>query len=722
MDELDGDDIKAFLAESYDNINQIENYIIDLEKTSTNTESLVDIYRYLHTIKGNCGFLAFSKLETLAHAGETLLGKLREGKLKINTQITTALLQTIDSIREILNNIEASNSEGNNDYSGLIKKLIELGSREWGVGSGEQEVRGQEGQEGQEEISFSPSSLPSSSSPTPHSLLPTPSIRVDIELLDRMMNLVGELVLTRNQVLQFAGEYENAKFTAVSQKLNLISSELQFGVMKTRMQSINIILQKLPRVIRDLAYSCGKEVQAEISGAETEIDRSIIEVIKDPIMHLVRNCIDHGIETPDVRTACGKSRRGKLYLRAFHEGGRVNIEIGDDGKGIEWKSIKEKALSMSLITAMQAESLTQNEVENLIFAPGLSTSTHITNLSGRGIGMDIVKTNIEKVNGTIQVYSQQGKGTTFKIKIPLTLAIIPALIIESSEQYFTIPQENIQELVRLENEEIHTIETLYNIPVLRLRGTILPVVSLNHVLELKERNNSEAETIYIVVIKIEDYHFGLIVDRIEDTQDIVVKPLGKQLKVKVFTGATILGDGKVALILDAIALANQAGITPQVQQRLFNRTTPTDTLKENHQLILLFQGVENSRMGIPISEAYRLEEFPLSSIEVVGNQKVIQNRGEVLPLIDLNAIFSDSQPEISKEKVEVIVVTLGKHHYGLIVNQILDIVKEPLSILGSPTRPGIKTLAVIQNQITEILDVENTIRMTLREWGIGSRE
>ena len=719
MDDLDSDDIKAFLAESYENINQIENYIVDLEKTSNNTDTLADIYRYLHTIKGNCGFLAFSKLEALAHAGETLLGKLREGKLAINIQITTTLLQTIDSIREILNQIEASNSEGNEDYSSLMEKLMELGSREWGVGSGEQG--------GKEEIFFSSSPLsppsPPSPSPTPYSLLPTPSIRVDIGLLDRMMNLVGELVLTRNQVLQFADGFENAKFTAISQKLNLISSQLQFGVMKTRMQPINIILQKLPRVVRDLAYACGKEVKVEIDGAETELDRSIIEAIKDPIMHLVRNCIDHGIEMPEIRTSSGKPVEGKLHLRAFHEGGKVNIEIGDDGKGIECDRIKQKALSMSLISSTQAESLSQNEAVNLIFAPGLSTSTQITNISGRGIGMDIVKTNIAHVNGTIQVYSQPGKGTTFKIKIPLTLTIIPALIIESGKQFFTIPQGSIQELVRLEDDEIHSIEILYNIPVLRLRGNLLPLLYLNKVLELEEASNS-VETIYIVVIKVEDYHFGLVVDGIIDTQDIVVKPLGKQLKIKVFTGATILGDGKVALIIDGIALANQAGVTPQIQQRLSNSVTPRNGLEENRQLILLFEGVKNTRMGIPITQAYRLEEFPIAEIEIVGNQKVIQNRGEVLSLIDLNAVFTDSQPEIITSLVQVIVVTLNQHHYGLIVNQILDIVEEPLNILGTPTRPGIKTLAVIQNQITEILDVENTIRIAnpflIR--GVGSRE
>ncbi len=706
MDDLDSDDIKVFLAESYENINQIENYIVDLEN-SANTDILVNIYRYLHTIKGNCGFLAFSKLEAVAHAGESLLGKLREGKLAINAEIVTALLQTIDSIRQILNNIEASSSEGDEDYSSLIQKLTEVGvgSSPWGQG-------------GQGEV-FSSQSPPSPLSP------PSPdSIRVDIALLDRVMNLVGELVLTRNQVLQFAALFEDAKFAAISQQLNLISSELQFGVMKTRMQSINTIFQKLPRVVRDIASSCGKQVQMKITGAETELDRSIIEAIKDPIVHLVRNCIDHGIETTEVRKSDGKPAEGKLHLRAFHEGGKVNIEIGDDGKGIDCDRIKQKAVEIGLISLRQAENISQNEVLNLIFAPGLSTSTQVTNLSGRGFGMDVVKTNIERVNGTIQIYSQPGSGTVFKIRIPLTLAIVPALIIESGKQCFTIPQASIQELVRLEDEAIRSIEILYDIPILRLRGNILPLVYLNQVLKLQETTYSE--TIYIVVIKVEDYDFGLIVDGIEDTQDIVVKPLGQQLKdITVFAGATILGNGKVALIIDTPALALLSGVTPQIQQRLSNSITPVNALANERQMILLFQGVQNSRMGIDISQANHLEEFPRIAIETVGNQQVIQYRGEVLSLIDLKFVFpSTSQPQASAETIQVIVVTFHNHNYGLIVNQILDIVEEPLNILGTPTRPGIKQLAVIQNQITEILDVENIIRIAnpYLLQGVGSRE
>lgn len=694
METFDSDDIKAFLAESYESIDRVENDVIDLEKTSENPEILVRIYRYLHTLKGNCGFLAFPKLEALAHAGETLLSEVRNEKIVLNTQIADALLQTIDSIRQILNSIESSEKEGYADYSSLIELLINLGA------DNEKKI----------EIPVSQSSINSSVSFSP----PAPdTIRVDVSLLDRMMNLVGELVLTRNQVLQFASGFDDTVFAGISRQLNFISSELQFRVMKTRMQPINIIWQKLPRVVRDLANACGKRVKLEVLGAETELDRSIIEAIKDPLTHIVRNCIDHGVETPEIRISCGKPVEGKLYLRAFHEGGKVNIEIGDDGCGIAPERIKQKAVEMGLLTVEDADSLSDREALNLIFLPGLSTSSQVTNLSGRGVGMNVVKTNIEQVNGTVQVYSQIGRGTTFKIKIPLTLTIISALIIHSSNgsvnECFTIPQSSIQELVRLEGEAaIRSIETLYNIPILRLRGNILPLVYLNQILG---NNVAAGEVIYIVVIRVEEYYFGLVVDGIEDTQDIVVKPLGRQLKdISLFAGATILGDGKVALIIDAIALANCGGVTPQIQQHLSNSATSvTPDLEHELQMILLFEGVANAPMGIPLDRAIRLEEFPCEAIEMAGNQRLVRYRDEILSLIDLNAVFSNPPTTSQLAVMQVVVVTVNQRNYGLIVDKIIDIVETPLNILGTPTRPGIKFLAVIQNKITEILDIENVI-------------
>ena len=728
LGDIDEDDLKAFLVESYENLNQIERDIIDLEKTSTDGEILVRIYRAIHTIKGNCGFLPFPKLESVAHASENLLGYLREGKLDLHPSIISALLQSIDTIRQLLSNIEASGNEGDLD-SNAIATLNQLqaitsssieGARDWG--QGDKRAKGQEESSSilfkYPHVSISSSSLPSThdTAPSPDEYRPSSSIRVNVGLLDRMMNLVGELVLARNSLLQFAASQEDTAFNATCHQLNLITTELQSGVMKTRMQPINGVWQQFGRVIRDLAIAYGKQVQLEMVGAQTELDKTIIEAIKDPLTHLVRNCIAHGIETPRVRAERSKPIIGKLYLRASHESGKVNIEISDDGSGIDPEQIKQKAQQLGLITTASAASMSDAQAVNLIFLPGLSTAEEVTHLSGRGVGMDIVRTNIEKIDGTVDVYSYLGQGTIFKIKIPLTLAIIPALIVISGGNRFAIPQASLQELVRLEGQAVNAIEMLYDVPVYRLRGKILPLVYLNRELQIQKTTTDE-ETIEIVVINTDDYQFGLVVDRIEDTQDIVVKPLGKQLKdINIYAGATILGDGKVALIIDPKGLAEQAGMRSR-QQQFFPTGAEVQAPEGDRTPVLLFNGYQGARMGIPMSLASRLEEFPRSALEKIANQYAVQYRDIILPLIDLSTVFSanltpqQSLPN-SDDTLQVVVVSLNQENsIGLIVERILDIVESPLTIKGTATRPGVLFLTLIEGQVTEILDVENIIQI-----------
>lgn len=729
LGDIDEDDLKAFLVESYENLNQIERDIIDLEKTSIDGEILVRIYRAIHTIKGNCGFLPFPKLESVAHASENLLGYLREGKLDLHPSIISALLQSIDTIRQLLSNIEASGNEGDLD-SNAIATLNQLqaitsssieGARDWG--QGDKRARGQEESSSilfkSPHVSISSSSLPSThdTAPSPDEYRPSSSIRVNVGLLDRMMNLVGELVLARNSLLQFAASQEDTAFNATCHQLNLITTELQSGVMKTRMQPINGVWQQFGRVIRDLAIAYGKQVQLEMVGAQTELDKSIIEAIKDPLTHLVRNCIAHGIETPRVRAERGKPIIGKLYLRASHESGKVNIEISDDGSGIDPEQIKQKAQQLGLITSASAASISDAQAVNLIFLPGLSTAEQVTHLSGRGVGMDVVRTNIEKIDGTVDVYSCLGQGTIFKIKIPLTLAIIPALIVISGPNRFAIPQTSLQELVRLEGEQaVKGIEMLYDVPVYRLRDKNLPLVYLNRELQIQKTTTDE-ETINLVVINTDDYQFGLVVDRIEDTQDIVVKPLGKQLKdVNIYAGATILGDGKVALIIDPSGLAEQAGVRSRHQLQFFP-TRAVQAPEGDRTPVLLFNGYQGARMGIPMSLASRLEEFPRSALEKIANQYAVQYRDIILPLIDLSTVFSanltpqQSLPN-SDDTLQVVVVSLNQENsIGLIVERILDIVESPLTIKGTATRPGVLFLTLIEGQVTEILDVENIIQI-----------
>ncbi|HWY87629.1 MAG TPA: chemotaxis protein CheA, partial [Gemmataceae bacterium] len=557
MSELD-EVLKEFLIESHENLDQLDRDLVTLEKDPRNRDGLASIFRTVHTIKGTCGFFDLPKLGVVAHAGENLLGRLRDGRLLLDAEITSGLLALIDALRAMLGNIENSGREGDCDYTDLIARLTRL-------------------QEGPDQKQAGPVT-PAGGDDKPIAIageasaghLADSSIRVDVALLDKLMTLVGELVLARNQILQFTSTQEDPVFLGTSQHLNLITTELQEGVMKTRLLPIRNIWDKFPRLVRDLSLACGKQVLLELDGKETELDKSIIEAIKDPLTHLVRNAIDHGIETPETRVQRGKPVQGRLRLRAFHEGGQVNIEIADDGAGLDSERIKHKALERGLMSHEQAARLGEREILELIFLPGFSTAETITNVSGRGVGMDVVKTNIERISGSIDLQSRLGQGTTVKIKIPLTLAIIPALLVSCEGDCYAVPQVNLRELIRLEGEQARQkIEWIHGVPVYRLRGKLLPLLYLAHELEVQEQAfPRSAEVLNIVVVQADDRQFGLVVDGVRDTAEIVVKPLGKQLKsIPVFAGATILGDGKVALILDVLGLAQRAQMVSEARDR-----------------------------------------------------------------------------------------------------------------------------------------------------------
>jgi two-component system chemotaxis sensor kinase CheA len=545
------------------------------------------------------------------------------------------------------------------------------------------------------------------------------SIRVDVSLLDKLMNLVGELVLARNQVLQFTSKHADSAFTATAQRLNLITTELQGSAMKTRMQPIGNIWSKLPRVVRDLSASCGKEIRLEMEGNDTELDKTIIEAIKDPLTHIVRNSVDHGIETPDVRLERGKPAEGCLKMRAFHEGGQVNIEIIDDGGGIDLDRVKQKAIQRGIISPEQAARMSEHDGLHLIFMPGFSTAEKITNVSGRGVGMDVVKTNIEKIGGTVDLQSQLGKGTTLKIKIPLTLAIIPALIVSSGSERFAIPQISLLELLRLDaSNAIQQIESIHGSPVYRLRGKLLPLVYLNSELGLKPVGDTPAgeREVNIVVVQADGHPFGLVVDEINDTQEIVVKPLGKQLKgVTCFAGATIMGDGRVALILDVLGLAQQSRVVAEVQNRNSHLESAADARKQQdrRQTLLIFSAGRGTRMAIPLSTVARLEEFARSSIEYSGGQPVVRYRGQILPLIKVaHYVPSVGQQAEDDENapMQVVVYTENGKSVGLVVGKIDDIVSEVITEKRHAYGNGILGSIVVQDQVTDLLDVQSVIR------------
>ena len=539
------------------------------------------------------------------------------------------------------------------------------------------------------------------------------TIRVDVGLLDRLMTLVGELVLARNQILQCASAPDaDGTLVNTTQRLNMITTELQASVMKTRMQPIGNVWSKFPRVVRDLATSCGKRVRIEMEGKDTELDKTIIEAIKDPLTHLVRNSVDHGVEMPDERVARGKSPEGLLLLRAYHEGGQVNIEITDDGGGVDVERVKAKAVERGLITAEQAARMGDREAVNLIFLPGFSTAEKVTNISGRGVGMDVVRSNIEKIGGTFDVQNRPGEGTTLKIKIPLTLAIIPALIVTSGGDKYAIPQVSLLELVGLDGEQARAgIETVHGAPVYRLRGKLLPIVRLDHELGVPPIDDREAVT--IVVLRADDREFGLVVDEVNDTEEIVVKPLSPQIKgIRTFAGCTIQGDGSVALILDAMGVAQRAKVVSEVREQAVSESRSRDEVTgEDAETLLVLQIGTSGRTAIPLSAVDRLEEFNRDLVETTAGRQVVQYRGTVLPLVDVCSVLGyESSYGEADGPLQVVVYSEGGRMVGLVVEKILDIVEEQVVLHQKAERYGIVGTTVVQGSVTDLLDAHDVIR------------
>ncbi len=557
------------------------------------------------------------------------------------------------------------------------------------------------------------------------------SVRVNVTLLDRLMNLVGELVLARNQILKFSAQQDDSILLGTLQRLSQVTTELREGVMKTRMQPISKLFDKVPRLVRDVTVSCGKQVRIEVEGGETELDRTLIEAINDPLTHLVRNAIDHGIEKPEQRVSRGKHVEGLLRLRALHEGGQVTVEISEDGAGIDVDKIRAKSIERGAILAEQAARMSPAELMNLIFLPGVSTAEKVTSVSGRGVGMDVVKTNIERVGGSVEVLSRSGEGTTFKLRVPLTLAIVPALIAECGGKCFAIPQMNLVELVRLDGDSMRTgIEWVHGAPVYRLRGRLLPLVELRKELQLcdsGERLGENGAAINIVVLQVDSRCFGLIVDQVHDTEEIVVKPLSEHLKgIRAYAGVTIMGDGKLALILDVPGLALNANVSSESRDRAASEedaAAPEQSIQK-HKLVL-FAGTSGSRMALPLSALARLEEFHPHQIERSGNQWVAQYRGQILPLIRISEVLEERREAMqTAESVfpgehasQVLVLTHEGLSFGLVVNQILDIVEDALEVQSPATRAGVQYSAVIAEHVTELLDVPAILRAGLVESG-----
>lgn len=661
--------LQEFLAEGKENLDRLERELVAFEKHGASEQSISAIFRTVHTIKGTAGFFGLDRLQSLTHVAENLLAKVRDGHLALSGPIASAMLAVVDGCRLMMDWTEQTGTDGDDDYQ-TLKTTLE---------------------------SFTPKDdrgvVPVGGVVPPTHDEREPTVRVDVRLLDKLMDLAGELVLARNQLLKLTAGRDTPLVRA-TQRLDLITAELQDSVMKTRTQPIGGVWSQLPRIVRDLSSELGKQVRLELEGIDTGLDRSILEAIKDPLTHLVRNAIDHGVETPHQRIAKGKPVEGVLLLRASHEGGHVLIEMLDDGAGIDPMRIRVKAIERGLVTIERGAHMTEHELQMLVFTPGFSTVDQVTNVSGRGVGMDVVKTNIERAGGTVELESHPDVGTKIRIKIPLTLAIIPALIVRAGHERYAVPQGGVLELVRADGTNGRRIEFVDGTPVYRLRDSLLPLVYLDESLGGGRTGTT------IVVVQDDGRPFGLVVDAVLDTEQIVVKPLGKRLRDLIaYSGATILGDGRVALILDlrGIAMRAKLGRAKRVA------VAAIEVAHERIDRFLVVQLADDRRVAVALDDVARLEEFESSALERAAGIEVLQYRDRMLPLVRLGAALGS--PAAPTELMNVIVYTSGDRDLGLVVDGVIDIVEQHVRIETAAHRHGLLGSAIIDGRITDIVDV-----------------
>lgn len=744
-----------FLPEAEEQTDLLDQELVRLE-AEPGEERLRTIFRVMHTLKGGAGFCGLEKLESLTHRSETLLSRMRDGELPVSSHRISLMLEVQDAVKTILSNLQNGLGEGDEDRSDLCQRLdaAVTAGPEPSVAEPVGEMAELEAMQAELLANMAPSDpgdemaelmalqaellakmapsppvdemaelmamqaellanmapCPASGAPQASATRPAPApqvpeaagVRVRVDLLDRMVNLAGELVLARNQLLQMTSGLSIPSLSSICQRVNLLTSELQEQVMQTRMQPISTLLGRFPRIVRDLANQTGKEVSLIMEGQETGLDRSLLEAIKDPLTHIVRNSVDHGLEKPEERLTQGKPRQGQVVLRAFQESGQVVLEITDDGAGVNTDRVLARAIERGLVHP--GEHLSHEQILELLFRPGFSTAETVTNLSGRGVGMDVVRSSIEAAGGSVEMTSERGKGSVMRLRLPLTLAILPALLVSAGGERFALPQACLQELVRLEGDQRKRVENLHGAEVFRLRDQLLPVLRLRSVLDFETR---QPEVINIVVLQSESVRFGLIVDRVQDTEEIVVKPLPSGLKkLQLYAGATILGDGRVALILDPAALARHEGLktaqkAEQARQEVGART----------QSMLVFTLGDAERFALPLGILTRLEALPADQVEWIEGERVVQYRGQLMRLIDVGERLGHSPA--SGELLQVMVCGHLGRHQGLIVGDIVDVVRsEVLLDAGLSRNPICMGSAVIAGRATSILDLHSLLSDT----------
>ncbi len=698
MDELLGD----FLTETGESLDLIDRELVRFEQEPNNAEMLNAIFRLMHTVKGTCGFLGLPRLAKLAHAAETLMGQYRDGT-QVTVEGVSLILDSIDRIKSILAELEREGAEPSGSDGDLIAALEGLAeTNEQGPASAVPRFLS-------EAAAVTPEKPASAKAEVPRR---EQTVRVNVDTLEHLMTTVSELVLTRNQLLEIVRKTGENSFKAPLQRLSNVTAELQDGIMKARLQPIAKAWQKLPRLVRELSLELGKKIEIEMQGGETELDRQVLELIKDPLTHMIRNSADHGIEGAAERAAAGKRETGRITLSAQQRGGYIVIEIGDDGRGLDARKVRDKALAAGLASQADLERLSEAEIYKFIFKAGLSTAETVTGVSGRGVGMDVVRSNIETIGGSVELQSTSPQGTVFAIKIPLTLAIMPALIVEAGGQRFAVPQFAVIELVRSGRGSEHRIETINATKLFRLRDRLLPLLDLAELLHLDAPDNDAPGTrmATVVVMQIGARRFGLVVDSVFHAEEIVVKPLASLLRqVGVFSGNTILGDGAVIMIVDPNALA---GLIGTVEADEASPESADAAAASGKMPLLLFRAGSATPKAVPLSAITRLEEIDRASVERCNGRDVVQYRGRLMPLVYVGGEERRAEGALQP----VLVLTSSGHAVGLAVDAILDIVEDRVEIEMAGVEPGIVGSAVVAGKAAEIVDVSHYLAK-----GIGKR-
>jgi two-component system chemotaxis sensor kinase CheA len=760
MDDL----LREFLTETGESLDTVDNQLVRFEQEPNNAKILDNIFRLVHTIKGTCGFLGLPRLEALAHAGETLMGKFRDG-MPVKAEAVTLILGSIDRIKEILAGLEASEAEPEGSDQDLIVQLhqmVEQGMQAMSASASpiasapapvasaspgpvegtptyqvlERQLRPGEVSLDDLERAFRETAAEVAPPPAPKPAPPkeakpvskktflepeaadsdrvaNQSIRVNVDTLEHLMTMVSELVLTRNQLLEISRRNEDTEFKVPLQRLSNVTAELQEGVMKTRMQPIGNAWQKLPRIVRDLSGELGKQIELEMHGADTELDRQVLDLIKDPLTHMVRNSADHGLETPAERLAAGKPEQGTIRLSAYHEGGHIIICIADNGRGLNTARIKAKAVANGLVTEADLEKMTEAQIHKFIFAPGFSTAAAVTSVSGRGVGMDVVRTNIDQIGGTIDVKSVAGQGSSVTVKIPLTLAIVSALIVEAAGDRFAIPQLAVIELVRARANSEHRIERIKDTAVLRLRNKLLPLMHLKKLLKIDDGTSSDPENGFIVVTQVGSQTFGIVVDGVFHTEEIVVKPMSTKLRhIEMFSGNTILGDGAVIMIIDPNGIAKALGTSVEASHEIADENAAMRAgAAEQLTSLLVFRAGSTQPKAVPLGLVTRLEEIAADKLELSNGRHMVQYRDQLMPLVQMNGV------SVATSGVQPILVFADDgRSMGLVVDEIIDIVEERLHIEVAGSGEGILGSAVIRGQATEVIDVGYFLPMAFADW------